>query len=92
MKRLIIVIATLLVLFSLVSPARADDSLQVYYAGNEEGLYYFAMEYIDGLDLSQVLARYANDAELMPHEDVLPGMDEWRWLILAWQWTFSAAH
>ena len=35
MKRLIIVIATLLVLFSLVSPARADDSPQVYYAGPE---------------------------------------------------------
>ncbi|MEW5938799.1 MAG: hypothetical protein AB1750_04000 [Chloroflexota bacterium] len=33
MKRLFIVIATLLVLFSFVQPVRADDSLRVFYAG-----------------------------------------------------------
>jgi serine/threonine protein kinase len=54
-----------------VATWRHENILQVYYAGNDEGLYYFAMEYIDGLDLGQIMARYAHDGELMPHEDVL---------------------
>ncbi len=50
---------------------RHENILQVYYADEEDGLYYFVMEYIDGLDLSQLLSQYLVDGELMPHEDVL---------------------
>lgn len=54
-----------------VATWRHDNILQVYYAGEENGLYYFAMEYVDGLDLGQLMAQYAHDEELLPHEDVL---------------------
>ena len=48
-----------------------ENILQVYYADDEEGLYYFVMEYIRGLDLGQLLQKYTEAGELMPHEDVL---------------------
>ncbi|MBI5353036.1 MAG: lipopolysaccharide biosynthesis protein [Chloroflexi bacterium] len=35
MKRLIIILTTLLILFSFAGPALADDSLRVYYAGSD---------------------------------------------------------
>lgn len=50
---------------------RHENILQVYYADQHEGLYYFVMEYIDGPDLAQIMRQYADDGELMPHEDVL---------------------
>ena len=48
-----------------------ENILQVYYADDEEGLYYFVMEYLRGLDLGQLLQKYTEAGELMPHEDVL---------------------
>ncbi len=54
-----------------VATWRHDNILQVHYAGEENGLYYFAMEYVDGLDLGQLMAQYAHDQELLPHDDVL---------------------
>lgn len=50
---------------------RHENILQVYYADEEDDLYYYAMEYIDGPDLAQLLAEYTRAGELMPHEDVL---------------------
>ncbi|MBN1484984.1 MAG: protein kinase [Chloroflexia bacterium] len=50
---------------------RHENITQVFYADEQEGLYYFAMEYIDGLDLSSLLAQYAAAGELIPHDDVL---------------------
>lgn len=43
----------------------------IYYADNEESLYYFVMEYINGLDLMELIERYGADGELIPHADVL---------------------
>ncbi len=54
-----------------VATWRHENILHVYYAGEENGLYYFAMEYVDGLDLGQLLAQYAHDEELLPPDDVL---------------------
>ncbi|MCP4361631.1 MAG: protein kinase [Chloroflexi bacterium] len=54
-----------------VATWRHDNILQVFYAGQADDLYYFAMEYVDGPDLSQVMKQYADEGELMPHEDVL---------------------
>lgn len=61
----------------LVQEARAiaqwrhENILQVYYAGTSRGFPYFAMEYVEGEDLSSLLADYAKAGELMPHADVL---------------------
>lgn len=54
-----------------VATWRHDNILQVFYAGQQDDLYYFAMEYVDGLDLAQVMKQYVRAGELMPHEDVL---------------------
>lgn len=50
---------------------RHDNIVQVYYAGEEKGLVFIVMEYIDGPDLSQVLADYAAQGTLMPHDEAL---------------------
>ena len=50
---------------------RHENIVQVYYADEQDGIYFFAMEYIDGLDLAEILRKYGDDGELMPHEDVL---------------------
>jgi serine/threonine protein kinase len=54
-----------------VATWRHENVVQVYYAGEEDGLYYFAMEYVDGLDLDSLLAEYVVAGELMPYADVL---------------------
>lgn len=56
---------------SAISTWRHEHIIQVYYANDEDGLYYFAMEYIDGLDLAELLRQYQADGELMPAEDVI---------------------
>ncbi len=54
-----------------VATWRHENIIQVYYADEQDDLYYFAMEYIAGLDLATLLAQYADAGELMPHDDVL---------------------
>jgi serine/threonine protein kinase len=54
-----------------VATWRHENIMQVHYADVQEGIYYFVMEYIDGPDLAHLLSQYADDGELMPHEDVL---------------------
>lgn len=54
-----------------VATWRHPHITQVYYADDEEGLYYYVMEYVDGLDLSELVAQYKADGELMPYEDVM---------------------
>jgi serine/threonine protein kinase len=53
-----------------VATWRHENIIQVYYADQLDGFYYFVMEYIDGLDLEELLAQYAADGELMSCEDV----------------------
>ena len=52
-----------------VASWRHENIAQIYYADEQNGLYFFAMEYIDGLDLGQVLTTYAAKGELMPQAD-----------------------
>lgn len=54
-----------------VATWRHDNIIQIYYADDQDGLYYYAMEFIDGQDLAQLLAAYAADHELMPEADVV---------------------
>ena len=54
-----------------VASWRHENIAQIYYADEQGGLYYFAMEYVDGLDLGRVLTSYAARGELIPQADVL---------------------
>jgi serine/threonine protein kinase len=54
-----------------VATWRHENIVQVYYAGKSEDLYFFVMEYIDGMDLDTLLREYADSGELMPHADVV---------------------
>jgi serine/threonine protein kinase len=44
---------------------------QIYQAGVENGIYFYAMEYIRGMDLEELLRRYEQKGELLPFEDIL---------------------
>ena len=50
---------------------RHEHIIQIYYADDTRSYSYYAMEYIDGSDLAQVMSAYEADGELMPIEDVL---------------------
>jgi serine/threonine protein kinase len=50
---------------------RHENIVQVYYADVEDGLYYFAMEYIEGPDLSELMFQYIEKGELMLYDGVL---------------------
>ncbi|MCL4302579.1 MAG: serine/threonine protein kinase [Anaerolineae bacterium] len=50
---------------------RHEHIINIYYADDEDGLYFFAMEYIDGPDLGQLLAQYTAKGQLMPQAEVL---------------------
>jgi len=50
---------------------RHEHIIQVYYAGDEDGLSYFVMEYIDGKDLSMMLNRYRARRKLMPQDEII---------------------
>ncbi|HUF38585.1 MAG TPA: protein kinase [Anaerolineales bacterium] len=54
-----------------VAALRHEHILQVHYADEENGLYYFVMEYVRGPDLENLLEKYARREELIPTEDVL---------------------
>jgi serine/threonine protein kinase len=45
--------------------------MQVFYAGEDNGVFYFVMEYIDGMDLGRLLGQYVTDGELIPQSDIL---------------------
>jgi hypothetical protein len=50
---------------------RHEHVIQVYHADQQESLYFFAMEYIDGIDLGALIARYHQAGELIPHVDIV---------------------
>jgi serine/threonine protein kinase len=54
-----------------VATWRHEHIVQVYYAGDEDGLYYYAMEYIDGTTLAQILADQTASGQFLPAADVL---------------------
>lgn len=45
--------------------------VQVYSAGEEQGIYFYAMEFIRGLDLAQLLRQYLDASQLLPYAEVL---------------------
>ncbi len=55
----------------VVATWRHEHIVQIYYAGDEDGLYYFVMEYIDGGDLGVYLAQHGTDRAPVPLAEVL---------------------
>lgn len=55
----------------VVATWRHENIIQVYYAGEEEDLYYFVMEYIAGKSLGDVLAECTRTGILLPRNEVL---------------------
>ncbi len=50
---------------------RHEHIVQIYYADDTLGYSYYAMEYVDGNDLSKVMALYQEQGELMPIDEVI---------------------
>jgi serine/threonine protein kinase len=50
---------------------RHNNIIQIYYAGDATGLFYYVMEFVDGYDLASIMLVYAEKKELMPFPDVL---------------------
>lgn len=50
---------------------RQENIIQIYYADDQDGFYYFVMEYIDGDDLAKILADYKANGPHLPYEEVL---------------------
>ncbi|MCP4539932.1 MAG: protein kinase [Chloroflexi bacterium] len=48
-----------------------ENIIQIYYADDEDGLYYFVMECIEGLNLGELLSQHIAEGGLMPHAEVL---------------------
>jgi serine/threonine protein kinase len=44
---------------------------QIYQAGVENNIYFYAMEYIQGMDLEEMLRQHVQRSELLPFRDVL---------------------
>ncbi|HKI53376.1 MAG TPA: serine/threonine-protein kinase, partial [Anaerolineales bacterium] len=50
---------------------RHENIIQIFYAGDETGLFYYVMEYVDGYDLASIMSVYQEKGELMPIDDIL---------------------
>lgn len=50
---------------------RHDNIIQIYYADDQDGLYYYVMEHIDGPDLASVLNTHATRGEKLPTPEIL---------------------
>lgn len=48
-----------------------ENIIRIYYADDQEGLYYFVMEYIDGVDLGAMLADFHRQGTYLPHNEVI---------------------
>ncbi|MDM8518748.1 protein kinase [Anaerolineales bacterium HSG6] len=54
-----------------VAKWRHEHVVQIFYADDEDGLYYFVMELIDGSDLRGLIDEYQQKQELVPHTEVI---------------------
>jgi serine/threonine protein kinase len=56
---------------STLASWRHKNIIKIHRAGFDDNYLYLVMEYIDGTDLADVIARYGEDGELVPHDDVI---------------------
>jgi serine/threonine protein kinase len=50
---------------------RHEHIIHIYYASDEDGLYYFVMEYIDGADLGKYITHMATRRERIPYKEAI---------------------
>ena len=50
---------------------RHENIIHIYYASDEDGLYYFVMEYIDGADLGKFISHTVARHERVPYKEVI---------------------
>jgi serine/threonine protein kinase len=50
---------------------RHENIIQIYYADDQEGFYYFVMEYIDGTDLAQILEQAKTQHRQLSQQEVI---------------------
>ncbi|MCZ7544184.1 MAG: serine/threonine protein kinase [Anaerolineae bacterium] len=55
----------------VVATWRHEHIVQVYYADEDDGLYYFVMEFVDGYSLAEVLAQYRAQGRLLSLDEAL---------------------
>jgi serine/threonine protein kinase len=56
---------------STLASWRHKNIIKIHRAGFDDNYLYLVMEYIDGTDLADVIQRYGEDGELVPHDDVV---------------------
>ena len=56
---------------STLASWRHKNIIKIHRAGFDDNYLYLVMEYIDGTDLADVIERYGEDGELVPHDDVI---------------------
>ena len=54
-----------------VARLRHENIIQIYYADDQNGMYYYVMEYVEGQDLATLMASYSEKGELMPFQEVI---------------------
>ena len=54
-----------------VATWRHEHIIQIYYADDEDGLFYFVMEYIDGPDLGQLIAQQSSQNKFIPQQEII---------------------
>jgi serine/threonine protein kinase len=50
---------------------RHENIIQIYYADDQDGLYYYVMEYIDGHDLGDLMSEHATWGNLLPPAQIV---------------------
>ncbi len=50
---------------------RHENIIQIYYADDQDSLYYYVMEHIDGPDLASILNSHATRGEKLPFPEIL---------------------
>jgi len=55
----------------VVAGWRHENIIQIYYADDQDGFYYYVMEYIDGEDLASRMSTYTVKGQFMPEAEVL---------------------